>query len=364
MSQRNTMRLGLRKYHGDSLILVVALACVATACIAIEQKVVADEASSGKVETNVVEVDDVVVDFREQVDVPALQSGAVDQLNVQMNQFVRRGEVLGRLDAQSLTIRRRAALLRFESAKLITEDDLELKFAQTSLEEAEAELEASQATEQKYSGTVAVNQLRRMRLAVERAKLEVTRTKKHIRQAEIDTQLAAADLALIDDELSQLACVSPLDGVVLTVHQQPGEWIAKGQPWVTIASVGELTLHALVNADELSPATCIGLPVTVHWGSESDGTAKTLTGKVTSVDPKRLPGNRFRLHAEVVNRRQGHDGTVPPESAIVPGSGHRVDHHWQLLPGAKVSMRIYRSRAEMAWRLNWDESSSSRGMMR
>ncbi|WDQ16718.1 HlyD family secretion protein [Rhodopirellula sp. P2] len=324
----------------------------------------ADPVDRDPVQTNVVEVREVVVDFRQQVDVPALQSGAVAESAVRPNQFVRRQEVLGRLDSQALIIRRRAAALRYESAKLITSDDLEMQFAETSLAEAEAELDASNATEQKFTGAVSSNQLRRMRLAVERARLEVARTKKQIRQAEIDTQLAAADLALIDEELAQLDCVSPIEGVVLTVHREPGEWIAKGQPWVTVASAGQLTLHALVDADELSPATCVGLDVSVHWGSEADGTAKMLAGKITSVDPTRLPGNRFRLHAEVQNRRQTHDGSVPPRTAIVPGSGHSVDQHWQLLPGAQVTLRIYRSRDEMAWRMDRDNSDSFRGNLR
>ncbi|WP_414707335.1 HlyD family secretion protein [Rhodopirellula sp. UBA1907] len=324
----------------------------------------AEPAEKRQVETNVVEVRDVVVDFKQQIDVPALQSGAVAETSVRPNQFVRQKDVLGKLDSQSLIIRRRAASLQYESAKLITSDNLEMQFAETSLAEAEAELDASNATEQKFNGAVSSNQLRRMRLAVERARLEVARTKKQIRQAEIDTQLAAADLALIDDELAQLECVSPIDGVVLTVHRETGEWIAKGQPWVTVATAGELTLHALVGADELSPATCVGLDVSVHWGNEVDGTAKMLAGKITSVDPTRLPGNRFRLHAEVQNRRQTHDGSIPPRTAIVPGSGHSVDQHWQLLPGAQVTMRIYRSRDEMAWRMNLDQPQTFRGKTR
>lgn len=324
----------------------------------------ADPVDLDRVETNVVEVRDVVVDFKQQIDVPALQSGAVAETGVRANQFVRQKDVLGRLDSQSLIIRRRAASLRYESAKLITSDNLEMQFAETSLAEAEAELEASNATEQRFNGAVSSNQLRRMRLAVERARLEVARTKKQIRQAEIDTQLAAADLALIDDELTQLECVSPIDGVVLAVHCEMGEWIAKGQPWVTVATAGELTLHALVDADELSPATCVGLDVSVHWGSETDGTAKMLVGKITSVDPTRLPKNRFRLHAEIQNQRQTHDGSVPPRTAIVPGSGHSVDQHWQLLPGSNVTMRIYRSRDEMAWRMKLDQSPTFRGSVR
>ena len=137
-----------------------------------------DPAEQRQVETNVVEVRDVVVDFKQQIDVPALQSGAVAETSVRPNQFVRQKDVLGKLDSQSLIIRRRAASLQYDSAKLITSDNLEMQFAETSLAEAEAELDASNATEQKFNGAVSSNQLRRMRLAVERARLEVAQKNK------------------------------------------------------------------------------------------------------------------------------------------------------------------------------------------
>ena len=62
------------------------------------------------------------------------------------------------------------------------------------------------------------------------------------------------------------------------------------------------------------------------WFERTDavGVEKSLRGKVLSVDPQVLPGGRFRLHAEIVNRTLENDSS-----------------QWQLQPGAEVKMKVY-----------------------
>lgn len=299
-------------------------------------------------------VRDVVVDFAGQVDVPARLSGPVAVLPVRQNQWVKSGELLAKLDDAELTIRRRAAALKEDSARLVLQDEVEIRYAETALAEAEAELDDGRAASDRVNGAVARNQLRRMKLAVERAELELARAEKQRLQAGIELQLRTADLAVIDNELAQLKCISPIDGVVLKVHRHFGEWTHAGESLVTVADAAVLHLHALVNADELDPAQCIGLPVKVHWTKVKPTGGETaemsLRGKVLSVDPTRLPGNRFRLHAEVANRRH---------VDLATGSSMDADG-WQLVPGMEVTMTIHRSDAEMAWRIQRANSGSLR----
>ncbi|MCM2371823.1 HlyD family efflux transporter periplasmic adaptor subunit [Aporhodopirellula aestuarii] len=313
---------------------------------------------------SVVEVRDVVVEFAGKIDVPARQSGPVAELKARQNQWVTQGQTIAKLDDTALVIRRRAASLRYDSARLVLQDRVEIQYAETALAEAQAELDDGQAASDRVSGAVARNQLRRMKLATERAELELARAEKQWRQAEIDMQLRAADLAMIDHELQQLECTSPIDGIVLDVYRELGEWIHAGDPLVTIADAGVLHLHALVDADQLDPARCVGLSVTVHWSNESrkphvSSSASTaqgtgsLRGQVISVDPTRLPGNRFRLHAEVENRRHI-AGTVDAQKPGMVGDG------WQLSPGMEVMMKIHCSDAEIAWRKNRSVSGSLR----
>lgn len=298
----------------------------------------AQEASADPVD--VLEVHDVVVDFARQIDVPARRSGTVAALTVRQNDTVQAGQVLAKLDETSLMIRRRSALLQLESARLVLADDLELKFARTALEEAEAELGDSRSVHDTVRGAVPLNQLRRMRLAVQRGELEVARVEKQRRQAEIDQQLRVADLAVIDDELSRLESLSPIDGVALAVHREIGEWVQAGEPLLTVATVGRLRLHAMVDAKLIDTANCVGLPVTVRWDTIGKTRGGSLRGQVVSVDPGRLPGNRVRLHAEVTNRRQIRSTPNGAEA----GS-------WMLLPGMEVTLRIDQSPAQVALRV-------------
>ena len=302
----------------------------------------------------VITVKDVVVDFAAKVDIPARQNGPIKVLSVRQNQWVSAGHVVAQLDDGLLLVRRRAASLKQESARLVLKDDVEIRYAETALAEAETELDDILKTSDRVNGSVARNQIRRSRLAVERAELELARVEKQRQQADIDLQLRAVDLESLDGEIERLQCKSPTDGIVLDVHRDLGEWIREGEPLVTIADASVLHLHALVDADQLDPARCVGLPVSVFWEKQSEATASSTThslrGKILSVDPSRLPGNRFRLHAEVTNRRNSPSG----ESALVDADG------WQLVPGMKVTMNIHCSDAELAWRGQRARSGSLR----
>tara|TARA_R110002049_G_scaffold4601_5_gene32121 strand:+ start:175675 stop:176637 length:963 start_codon:yes stop_codon:yes gene_type:complete len=274
-----------------------------------------------------IEVYDCVVRFSQQVDLPAMESGRVAEVLVKPNDTVEQGTRIARLDDRTLVIRRRAALLRANNARNDAIDDVELRYAETALAEAEAELDTNRSIQNDVRGAIALTQLRRLRLAVDRGKLEVALAKKRRKQAEIEVQLREADLSVIDDQIENLAVDSPINGVVLDVAQSPGEWIDRGQPIATVARMDRLHVHALVDGRQIAPALCTGLPVSVHWVDASTGQSKSLRGKVLSVDPETLPGDRFRLHAEVLNRADERDAT-----------------QWQLKPGTDVRMKVYASR--------------------
>ncbi len=296
-------------------------------------------------------VQEVVVEFASKVDVPSRQSGLISEFAVRQNQWVKRDNVIAKLDATALTIQRRSASLRYESSRLVLQDNVEIQYAETALAETQAELDDGQAASDRMSGSVARNQLRRLKLATERAQLELKRAEKQREQSQIDLQLRAADLAMIDHELKQLECLSPIDGIVLNVNRDAGEWTHAGESLVTIANAAVLHLHALVDADMLDPSRCVGLPVSVHWLTGGDTKEASLRGKIISVDPTRLPGNRFRLHAEVENRRHTVASSSPPGTSLQQTSETLADG-WQLTPGMSVTMKIHCSDAQLAWRKN------------
>ena len=271
-------------------------------------------------------VQDCVVRFAQEIEIPALASGRVAEVTVQTNDAVEAGAPLARLDDRSLLIRRRAAALACELAQSDASDDVEQQYAEAAFKEATAELDASRSIHHDVNGAISANQLRRMRLAVERAVLEVARAKKRQQQSRLETRMREADLAMIDEQLNNLKSISSIAGVVLNVSRSVGEWIEAGETIATVASMDRLRVHALASSHDISASACRDATATVHWKDPATGKARSLRGRVVSIDPQILPGGRYRLHAEVINR-------VEPDD----------ERQWQLKPGASVEMRIHPS---------------------
>jgi len=280
--------------------------------------------SSLAAENSTIEVTDCVVRFAEEVHVPSVESGRVAAVNVKLNEPIDNNAIIARLDDRTLKIRHRASTLRLDHARRTAMDDVELRYAETALAEAEAELDSNRSIHKDVSGAIPLSHLRRLRLAVERGELEVALAKKRRVEAQVEVEMREADVAMLDDQLHNLEITSPMAGTVLEISRSPGEWIEKGEAIATVARVDRLHVHALVRQEMLPLGQCKGLPISVHWIDSHSGLEKSLRGTVLSLDPQVLAGARYRLHAEVINRR---DETDPSR--------------WQLVPGTEVRMKVY-----------------------
>ena len=86
--------------------------------------------------------------------------------------------------------------------------------------------------------------------------LEVTAAQKSVQQAQAmldQTQAAkaeaAAQLALIDDQIAKLVVTSPIDGVVLTRSIQPGEVIQPGMAAISLGKMNDLKVTVYIPED-------------------------------------------------------------------------------------------------------------------
>jgi len=270
-----------------------------------------------------VAVEDCAVRFAEELNIPSTEAGLIAEMNVTIGQPIAAGNRIARLDDRSLKIRSRAAQLRLTAAEQQISDDLELRYAETARAEAIAEWEASRSIYNESSGAVPLSNLRRLKLGVERAELEVARAQKAAKQAQIEIDLRSADVAMIDDTMRRLTLTSPITGVVLQVFKQRGEWVASGEAVVRLARLDRLQVQALMSADQCSPNACLNQPVSVSWNDPINGKKHYLRGRVNAVQPQRLAGGRYRIQAEIVNSR-GAGGT-----------------DWLLHPGTEVEMVVY-----------------------
>ncbi|TWU56054.1 HlyD family secretion protein [Rubripirellula reticaptiva] len=299
-----------------AVLIAIALASVAVANLETAQS------------ASQVEVADCIVRFASELKVPALETGLIEELKVKQNDMVTARDQIARLDDQTLLKRRRAAALELEAAMSDAADDSELQYAKTARDEAEAELAMSKSSQKDFRGVIPETYLTKLRLAVERGKLEIAQAELRKKRAVMESEVRQAEVSLIDDQLSKLHAESRISGVVLNLSHSAGEWINKGETIATIGQIDRLHVHALVDSKDLSPAICKGLPVSVRWNASSTGQLRALRGNVLSVDPQMLPNGVFRLHAEIQNENVGGD------------SGG-----WVLMPGMEVQMTIYVSAA-------------------
>jgi multidrug resistance efflux pump len=290
------------------------------------------------VDNRAIEIEQCVVRYAKEIRIPALATGRIVECTVNENEAVHAGQSLLRLDDASLVVAREAARLKVESATRDAQDRLPIEYAEIALEEAQEELESSRDVQREAQGAVALNTIRRLRLAVERGKLEVAEANRRLERAELESRLREAELSQIDAKIKDLVIESPIDGIILSVEHQVGEWVEMGQTVVTVGQASTLMIDALVHASQLPMDQCEGLPVSVHWSDSKEGQPRALRGVVKSCDRRWLSDDQYRIHALIQN--EPISSTLKPKEPTTKDLASS-DGKWVLQPGRSVTLRIY-----------------------
>jgi HlyD family secretion protein len=262
--------------------------------------------------------DEAVVMPKREIDLPSIADGLLVTVDVVVGQSVDAKAFIAKLDDRHLRNQLRTLILDRDAADEEANNDIDIRYAEAALAESKAELDASKGIDSRSPGSVNEATMRRLRLAVQRAQLETDRAKRQQRLAQLRLLARQAEVTAIDDELKARSMLSPVAGVITEVMRDGGEWVHAGQTIVRVAQIDQLRVDALLSVDQLDPAQAVGLPVTVRW--ERQGKSYVLRGQVTSVDQEVFGGSRFRVHAEIENRRE--------------------DGQWQLLPGWPIELRL------------------------
>ncbi len=257
-----------------------------------------------------IEVDDCVVSFGSDVDVPAIRSGLIDKVVVQLNQRIAAGDCLILQDDRDLQMRRRIAELRLQAAKQDAEDDTEVQIATTMLKEAEQN--------HRSAGTSPAS-TQRLRLLEKRARQDRLR-------AATAVQIGEAELGTIKQQISELRVCAPTDGLVIELHKAAGEWVTAGDTIARLVTVDLLNVDALVSVRQRDPNELVDQSFNVRWEDPASGMQRHLPGRIVSVDPVRLPGGFVRVRGSIQNR------------LVTTDDGRQT--RWELYPGTDVRLEI------------------------
>ncbi|MEK6248856.1 MAG: HlyD family efflux transporter periplasmic adaptor subunit, partial [Planctomycetales bacterium] len=207
------------------------------------------------------------------------------------------------------------AAIELESARQQADNDIRIRYAREDALVSQAELEAMQAAKKGAFGKFEVRkaelQASRGKLGVEQATLE---------QKELIHASAASEerLQAAEDEIKRHLINAPIDGVIVDVHRQPGEWVTAGAPVFRLVRMDRLGIDGFLNIDRDGDLVREGMSIvaTVSVG-EKQVEAK---GVVTYVEPIVQADGNYRVRVEVGN--------------------HRSDGRWLLRAGLPASFRV------------------------
>ncbi|MCX5870052.1 MAG: efflux RND transporter periplasmic adaptor subunit [Deltaproteobacteria bacterium] len=193
-------------------------------------------------------------------------AGRVKQLDVNVGDRVKAGQLLGEMDPIDLDDR-------------IRSQEAALKRAEAALREAEARQSYAQTQARRYKELFAVNSVSEEIAATKRQELQIADAA--LAAAGEDLARLRADRAAVVTQRSNLRLIAPVDGLVAARNADPGTTVVAGQAVVEVIDPMSLWINA--RFDQVSATgLAAGLPTRIVLRSRN---GQTLTGHVLRVEP-------------------------------------------------------------------------------
>ncbi len=249
-----------------------------------------------------IEVPAMLLRLVEQVDVPAREAGVLAAVHVAEGQMVEQDALIAEIDDAEAKIALERARFESEIARANAENTVNVRFAKKSVEVAQAELDRSLETNRSYPKSVSQTEIDRLRLVVERGRLEVEQAEHESRIAALTRQVKENEQRAAEQKLARHKIAAPLAGLVVQVHRHRGEWVKPGEVVVRILRLDRLRAEGFVKTQQFSD-DMQGRPVRLVV-EVPGGPAAEFPGKIVFVDPEIDPVNaQVRIWAEVENRQ-------------------------------------------------------------
>lgn len=244
----------------------------------------------------------------EQVEIPALEIGVLREIAVKPGQRVSAGQLLAQLDDVDARLTADQAGIELKIARETATNDVQVRAARKSHQVSLAELKRALEAVEKISKVISKTEIDRLRLTAESAELSIEQAELLQRTAGLQADLKESERNFIQRKVERHEIRSSLDGVVVKVARNRGEWVEPGTTVFHILRLDTLQCEGHLSSSHVRPGM-EGRPVriTVHV---SKGKTQELTGRLTYVEPRVNPIKEDVLvWAEFSN----------PEFAILPG---------------------------------------------
>ncbi len=282
--------------------------------------------------TEALSIEEVLLTLIAEVDVSAKVEGMLDEMVVREGAMVDAGGTLGRLDWREAVTERDRAEIELHIAEQQADNDITCRYARKSSEVAHAELRRALESVANYAKSISQTEVDRLRLAAERADLEIEQAERDLRIAQFTKALKASALVAATLKLESRRIVAPQPGMVVEIHRKPGEWVKAGEPLVRIVRLDRLRAEGFLTAN-IAGGDVVGRPVRLV-ATLPGGRQKSFQGVVVFASPELEPvSGQFRVWAEIENPdgllRPGQPATMtlaPVAAPSADGKGAEEKH--------------------------------------
>jgi multidrug efflux pump subunit AcrA (membrane-fusion protein) len=243
-----------------------------------------------------------LVSLVDEAKLSAGEAGLLVEVGVKPGDRVTAGQVIARINDDQPQMAKLRAQAEHDQAIAKADSDVDVRYSQKAQAVAQKAYEKAEQSHKSVSGSVTDVERDRLRLEWEKSSLQ-------IEQAQLERQLAAlaakvkeAEVETAEIEIRRRLVKSPLDGEVVDVQGNQGEWMQVGAPLAHIVRTDKLRVEGYVDAAKWDSEQVRGRPVTVVVPL-ANGRKETFEGRISFVSPLVESGGDYRVFAEVANRR-------------------------------------------------------------
>lgn len=231
--------------------------------------------------------------------IPSQVAGIISGFDAKEGMNVSEGQVLGKVHDEAVRLELARLKTAIEIAKKKHASDIDHQLAVKSQAVSENEYQRAVRANQLVRDTYPANEIDRLKLIADRAKLEVERTIYMTEMSAMEVSQAEHEYRKSYEVYTRHQIKSPVSGVITSVEKKVGEWVEPGSDLVRVVRLDRLRIEGFINAENaINNLVGRNARVTVEMGAktlETIGTVVFVSPDVNSVN------SQVRVHLEIEN---------------------------------------------------------------
>jgi len=244
-----------------------------------------------------------IISVIHEVNIPARRNGFLMSLEKHDGDEVGKDMTLANIDNRDAQARVRVANLRQRQAQSQAENTARIRAAELAADVAKFEYEQSLFINKRSPGTVSDIEIKQLMSRMKQLEFTVAVEKRAVEEAKLLALERNEEIVVAKNDLEDREVKSPVNGVVAELFHDEGEWLQQGEPIMRIIQMDRLKAEAYISLEDVLPGEIYGRNVRIEVRFRNRKPEVFDNCLVEFVSPEVEPGGRYRIWAEVPNRK-------------------------------------------------------------